>query len=303
MRTIAVTQATGGAGASTVSAHLAWTLAESGYSTLLLDLAPSGGSAAYLGIRPRQGAPDLWDVLTGRKEIHAATVKLGESRNLFVVPSAERLAGHECELRGANRLRVALAPLKRQGIDCVVLDTGSRHVATVRHSLAASTDALVVAETKAQSLDALEIQSRMIAEPIEVRRDGPLKLLGIVPSRVTRTRLSRATLEALRARYADEVLTPIRDCSGVAEAPLFRVPVTASAPESIGAQDFRQLTRAVLERLGWRRRAERTRPTLLAAPPLRVHDAWRRHLTEGGDGVWPPAFVREERPPEQAASP
>lgn len=253
MRTLAVIQARGGAGKSTVSAHLACGAADAGIQTLLIDLVPSGGSSRYLGMAPRPGAADLWDVLQGKSELHSAAIALEKGSNLRVVPAAPRLTGYEFEMRGPYRLRVALAPLRRRRIEFVILDTGPSSSLSTHKALAAADDVVLVVETKAPGLDALDRQLSLL-EQVREQMNPQLRLLGIVPSRVTRTRFSRATLAALHADYSELLLPSIRESTGIAEAPLHGAPVTRTLPRSIGAADFNALTRVVLSRLGWPQR-------------------------------------------------
>ncbi len=285
MQTIAVVQARGGAGKSTVSAHLACSLAAAGVSTLLVDLVPGGGSSRYLGVTAQAGRADLWDVLEGRCELLSAAVRLGDEWTPRIVPAAPRLSGFEFEMRGPYRLRVVLAPLRRRQIQCVILDTGPSSSLSTRKALVAAEDVLFVVETKAPGLEDLESQMHLLAQTRE-QMNPRLRILGIVPSRVVRTRLARMTVAALHSRYPEYILPSIRESSVVAEAPLHRRPVTLSAPGSIGARDFEELNRAVMTRMGWVPRRK-----IGNAEPERPR--WRGKLAPVQRPGWP---LEDDRP-------
>ncbi len=67
--------------------------------------------------------------------------------------------------------------------------------------------------------------------------------------RVSRTRLAREVVEQLRERFGDLVLqTVIRENIRVAEAPSWHQPITAYAPNSNGATDYRAAAGELLQR-------------------------------------------------------
>ena len=77
------------------------------------------------------------------------------------------------------------------------------------------------------------------------------KVAGLLACRVNRTRHVRAIQEELR-RFAGGLLlrTVIRENIRLAEAPSFRQPITIYAPDSIGAEDYRQLAREIMKQEG-----------------------------------------------------
>ncbi|GEM_PF-6437225 len=243
MRTVAVVQAKGGVGKSTVSVHLACGLADAGFQTILIDLDPSCGSSKYLGIEADSTRPDLWDALEGRAELLSASQTIDGFSHLRVIP--HRFSGYEAVIRGPYRLRVCLAPLRRKGIDFVILDTPPSWSPATAKALTAANEALVVAEPKTLSLVALVDQMRIIEDTRE-RMNPDLRLLGIVPNRVLRTRLSRQSLAGLEAKYPGRVLPAIRESAQLAEAPGSHQPVSHYAPGSSAARDFASLTEAVM---------------------------------------------------------
>ncbi|UCF67387.1 MAG: ParA family protein [Acidobacteriota bacterium] len=243
MRTIAVVQAKGGVGKSTVAVHLACGLADGGRETILIDLDPSRGASECLGVESERGRVDLWDVLNGRAELLQAVVPVPGVSKLRVVPHG--VASYEALMRSLLRLRVVLAPLRRSNVEYVILDTPPSWSPSTARALAAADEALAVTEPRTLSLQALGDQMRLIEETRA--RDNPaLRLLGIVPNRVMRTRLARSSIDHLRASYPGRVLPSIRESARIAECPQYRMPVSRYAPQSAAAHDFDSLTRAVI---------------------------------------------------------
>ena len=87
--------------------------------------------------------------------------------------------------------------------------------------------------------------SRLTRHALAAERDvaPDLRLRAIVPSRVTRTNVSRETLEALRSRYDETTRAEIRLAVAVIEASAAGLPVLEYAPTAPVAEDFRELTR------------------------------------------------------------
>jgi cellulose biosynthesis protein BcsQ len=81
------------------------------------------------------------------------------------------------------------------------------------------------------------------------REQNPrLRLLGIVPSRVGRTRLAAETVQRLRDRYR-ATLPPIRDFVRIAERPRSHATVYQSPDDHPAKDDFRALAAAIRRRM------------------------------------------------------
>ena len=86
---------------------------------------------------------------------------------------------------------------------------------------------------------------------VEVVRDrlAPgLRVAGVLACRVdARTRLAQDVVDRLRTRFGSLVYrTVIREGVRLAEAPSFTQPITAYAPASSGAEDYRALAAEVI---------------------------------------------------------
>jgi hypothetical protein len=85
-------------------------------------------------------------------------------------------------------------------------------------------------------------------DQIRARLNPALKLGGVVACRVNRTMHARAVVARLQHRYPEAFLeTQIRESIRLAEASSFRLPITAYAPTSAGAEDYRALAAEIFE--------------------------------------------------------
>lgn len=246
MRTVCVWTKKGGVGKTTIAVNLAAGIADAGKRTVLVDLDPAGGATEYLPepqtllFRP----PPLADVLDGRADLADAAVPFEAVPRLAVVRADPALAGRERDLRDPHRLRAALAPLARR-FDVVILDTPPAWSFLSLNALTAARYLLAPTEAKPLSLASLVDVVRTV-EDVSGNLNPSLRLAGVIPSRVQRTRLATESLEDLRRHFPGRVLPAVRESARVAESAGYHLPVSRYAPESIGAEDLARLTRAVL---------------------------------------------------------
>lgn len=119
---IAIINQKGGVGKTTTSINFAAGLARRNKKTLLVDLDPQGHSTVGLGIEPESFTTSISDVLSRKKPIQEAILKL-QTKNFFIVPSHIRLDKIEQqlapELFRETFLKKALANLD---FDYIVID-------------------------------------------------------------------------------------------------------------------------------------------------------------------------------------
>lgn len=244
MRSYAVTNIKGGSGKTTLAVNLAAGLALAGRRVVLFDLDPQASSSFHLLQRSENG--NLADSLAGEKKIEdviQGTLIAG----LSIAPGSRMLAPFD---NGAHPTRERLAHLLGQmpgEVDYVLIDTpptwGSLLVAT----LACVDGVLVPVSTRELDLQILSLLMDVV-DQVRRHRNPRLRLVGIVPNRTVRTRLSSRVEASLREQFGPSVLTPIRENARLAEAGGYHAPIQITSPSSSGAEDFAELTRLFLER-------------------------------------------------------
>ncbi|MBM3286309.1 MAG: ParA family protein [Candidatus Eisenbacteria bacterium] len=244
MRSYAIANIKGGSGKTTVAVNLAAGLALEGRKVLLMDLDPQGSSSFHL--LPRSSNGNLADVLSCEKrlpEVFCETIVSG----LKVAPGGRLLAPFD---NGAHPTRERLLHSLGQvpeDVDYVLIDTPPTWGSLLIGGLSTVDGVLIPVTTRELDIEILGLLLDVI-EQVQRHRNPKLRVTGIVPNRIVRTRLSARIEERLRAEHGALVLSSIRENVKLAEAGGFHAPVQVTAPSSSGAEDFSMLARAFLER-------------------------------------------------------
>jgi chromosome partitioning protein len=242
MRTIAVLNQKGGSAKTTTAVNVAAALAESGASVLLVDLDPQGSASAWLGVE--DGSRGLLEVLRGNAAI-ADLVRPSSTTRLSVVPASPWLVGAERALAGEvgaeTLLRAQLATLTR--FDYVFVDCPPALGLLGVQALVGCRELLVPVTADPMALAGLAALLETHAH-VKARLNQQLAVAGVVLCRVTRTRVSSEVLERLRKRFGRAVFRAIvHDAVRLTEAPSHHQPITAYAPASRAAAEYRAVAR------------------------------------------------------------
>jgi len=199
MRSVAVTNAKGGVGKSTTAINMAAALAELDQRVLLVDADPSGNAA--LGFFPR-GIPavGLADALLEGGGLEKVAIPT-DHPGLDVVPPGDRLSSCSDQMGGAQGLgqgrefRVRRLFKTLAGYDVVVVDTSPVITPLNVAILYAVSEILIPIDPCVAALAgvrALEDLARSVSEfRLEFTDAGPLKITGVLITRVDRTLVSK----------------------------------------------------------------------------------------------------------------
>ena len=243
----------GGVAKTTTVVTVAAALAEQGRRVLVVDLDAQGCATFCLGFDPEDLQLTIADVMIGADKSSATEVLLSSEEGVDLLPASLDLARADQALASTMGreyvLRDAIKPLRAR-YDWILLDCSpSLGIVTINALTAA--DALII------PLQCETLSHRGVGQLLEtiedVRRfaNSSLRVLGILPTLFDgRTMHARAILTDLPARYGLPVLEPIRRSIRFAEAPATGRTILATASQSRGAQDYRELAAYLVASLG-----------------------------------------------------
>ena len=249
---IAIANEKGGTGKTTTAVNVAAYLAASGKRVLLVDADPQANATQTFGFAPEAVTESIYDVLLERIDATAA-VRRTQILALDLLPASQDLAGATVELLEMTdretRLRDALEPL-RSMYDIIIIDCPpSLGILTV-NALAAADYVLVPVDVSSYAVEGLK---RLMTTLDLIRKNLAIKvvLLGtVLTMKERRSRLSRMVERELRNLYPEHLFeTRLPRSVHIAESGMVKKPVLVHAPNSQGANAYRQLTQELLDRL------------------------------------------------------
>jgi len=246
---IAVTNQKGGVGKTTTAVNLAYFLAKSGYSTLLVDFDPQGNATSGLGIEKRDLTRTVIDVLEGDKKLGECVVPT-RYKNLHVLPTTPQLANAEVELAKADkkftRLRQAL---EGHSYQVVIIDCPPSLSLLTVNALIAANRVLLPVQAEFYALEGLG-QLLETMQLVRKQLNPHLELLGVVLTMVDgRTTLSGQVQAEVKKHFPDKVFNTIIPRNvRLAEAPSHGLPIGVYDRWSKGARAYKALAKEVISR-------------------------------------------------------
>lgn len=243
MRRIAVLNQKGGTGKTTTSVNVAAGLADAGFRVLLMDLDAQGNVAVSLGLSAKK---TMYHILVDG--VHPADCLVKVNDNLDCLCSNTSLAQAEVKLVNARERNKVL--LRRmQGLtnyDYVIMDCGPSLSVLNQNALTYADNILIPVSCDYLSLVGVKQILRTLKKVNELLLT-PVSILGVVPTFYDmRTRISVEAVNTLKAYFKERVLPPIRVNTRLKEAPSHKKTIFEYAPDSRGAQDYRQLVERIV---------------------------------------------------------
>jgi chromosome partitioning protein len=251
-RVIAIANQKGGSAKTTTSVHLAVALAESGHSTLLVDIDPQGHVAENFAIPAERLEHEISDVLAGEKRITDVIIPHVRP-NLDLAPSNIRLSDMELTLVNVrfreHKLKRALEPVVSQ-YEYLILDCPPNLGLLTVNALIAAKYVLIPMTSEYLSMLGVSLLLKTI-RAINSEANPDLAILGVL-----HTRYKARTLHAREviARTKDELGslvrvydTPIHESTRFAEATGQGTTVFEIAPDLQGALAYRELAKEVAD--------------------------------------------------------
>lgn len=247
---LAIANQKGGVGKTTTAVTVAAALAELNERVLLIDADSQACATFSLGIDPEDldsGWNPLLDPDATPDRVRAAILPTLNGVDLLPAMGALARADDALSDRAERHLvlRVLVRPLI-ESYDWVIIDCSpSLGLFTINALIAAD---LVLVPVQCETLAHRGVGQLMeTINEVRVWANPDLRVVGILPVGFdARTVHSRAVHDDLATRYAVPLLTAIPRSIRFAEAPATGHTILATAPESSGAQAYRQVAKALL---------------------------------------------------------
>ncbi|AZA11362.1 ParA family protein [Corynebacterium gerontici] len=244
----------GGVGKTTSTINLGACLAEAGRKVLLVDLDPQGALSAGLGVPHDELDVTVYNLMVDHHtSIHQAIHKTNVA-GLDLVPANIDLSAAEIQLVNEvgreQTLARALRPVMRD-YDYIILDCQPSLGLLTVNALSCSQGVIIPMECEYFSLRGLALLTDTV-EKVRDRLNFDLEIIGILVTMFDRrTTHAREVMSRVVEVFEDRVFdTVITRTVRFPETSVAGEPIITWAPNSQGAQQYRQLAREVIERTG-----------------------------------------------------
>lgn len=249
---IAMCNQKGGVGKTTSTINLGACLAEAGRKVLLVDLDPQGALSAGLGVPHDELEVTVYNLLVdSQSSIHNAIHKTAV-HGLDLVPANIDLSAAEIQLVNEvgreQTLARALRPVMKD-YDYIILDCQPSLGLLTVNALACAHGVIIPMECEYFSLRGLALLTDTV-EKVRDRLNFNLEIVGILVTMFDRrTTHAREVMSRVVEVFEDRVFdTVITRTVRFPETSVAGEPIITWAPNSQGAQQYRQLAREVIER-------------------------------------------------------
>lgn len=240
----------GGVGKTTTAINLGAYLAEQGQRVLIVDIDPQANATSCLGIDKHGVEQGAYQALLGGTPT-TSLVLYNERLKLSLLPSSPALAGAEVELvdedQRNTRLRSALAPLQER-YDYILLDCPpSLGLLTINGLMAAQDGVIIPVQCEYLALEGLG-QLTSTIQKVRTALYPELKVRGVVLTMFDRrTNLANDVVAEVNRHFPELVFEAVIPRSiRLAEAPSYGLPISAYAPDSVGATAYNALAAEIL---------------------------------------------------------
>jgi len=240
----------GGVGKTTTAINLGAYLAKHGQRVLIVDIDPQANATSSLGIDKHSVEKSSYEALLGG-DSPASLILKNKRLNLSLMPSSPALAGAEVELVNElgreTRLKNALATLEKH-YDYILLDCPpSLGLLTINGLMAAKDGVIIPVQCEYLALEGLGQLTQTIQQ-VRSALFPDLRVRGVVLTMFDRrTNLANDVVAEVNNYFPEQVFKVVIPRSiRLAEAPSYGLPISAYAPNSVGAKAYDALAQELL---------------------------------------------------------
>ncbi len=241
----------GGVGKTTTAINLGAYLAQYRKKVLIVDIDPQANATSCLGIDKHSIEKSSYQALLGEESLSSLILQ-NQRLNLSLLPSSPALAGAEVELVDENerntRLRKVLNTLNGD-YDYILLDCPpSLGLLTINGLMAAQDGVIIPVQCEYLALEGLGQLTQTIQQ-VRSALYPDLRVRGVVLTMFDkRTNLANDVVSEVNDHFPQQVFKAIIPRSiRLAEAPSYGLPISAYAPNSVGAKAYDALAKELLE--------------------------------------------------------
>jgi chromosome partitioning protein len=250
-RTISVSSQKGGVAKTTTVYSLGACLAERGQSVLLIDLDPQANLTMSFGIDPETLHHTVGDALLENNSLLAVS-REGSVPNLDLVPANQGLVILDRVLYGRaeyeTRLKTQLATLEDGFYDTILIDCPPHFGTLTLNALTAADLLIIPVQCEYYAARAMHPVLKLV-QLVRQKTNPRLTYRVLITLYDRRNRISWIVRRQIEEKFQSALFETIIEIdTKLRESPTAGQPITQYAPQTRGAQQYRELAQELLKR-------------------------------------------------------